>query len=90
MQPPDLKNATLDFSEFHPLDHWPGSSYCRELPGGVRNHLDLAWQYRWSRRLAEQTKCRFGRHDPMHGWKRDRPGEEMRESTSCFNCHREL
>jgi hypothetical protein len=35
----------LDFSEFHPLDHWAGDDRCRSMPGGFRRHLDLWWRY---------------------------------------------
>lgn len=57
----------LDFSQFHPLDHWPGSPYCRSLYGGVRNHLSMTWRYRRREQALwpfhRLLRCPFGRHD---------------------------
>lgn len=56
----------FDFSQFHPLDHWPGTSRCREHYGGWRRHLVIAWQ--WHRRdqvvgwFARWTTCLADRH----------------------------
>lgn len=36
----------LDFSQFHPLDHWPGTKRCRSFYGGTRKHLSMTWEYR--------------------------------------------
>lgn len=41
----DFKNAKLDFSEFHPLDHFAGDRRCRSLPGGFLRHVRLWWDY---------------------------------------------
>ena len=53
----------FDFSEFHPLDHWPWERRCWSsqvqpgytLPfkGGPWHHLTLAWAMRWRGRLAD-------------------------------------
>jgi hypothetical protein len=76
--PPTIRH--LDFSEFHPLDHWPAGPRCGSLPGGWRNHLSLAWTYRWSPQLAAETLCRIGRHRWCQGWHYGEPG------TWCGNC----
>lgn len=56
----------LDFSEFHPLDHWPGGAYCRSLPGGTRNHLALTWRFRRKQQLIQPFhrvfRCWWGKH----------------------------
>lgn len=56
----------LDFSQFHPLDHWPASKRCMSLPGGPKNHMSLAWQYKWRDKLVEPWarifRCSFGKH----------------------------
>lgn len=43
-----------DFSQFHPLDHWPLTRRCRAHYGGARRHLYLAWI--------------MGRRDQWFGW----------------------
>lgn len=56
----------LDFSQFHPLDHWPGTRRCRQLYGGWRNHLHLTWAFRRREQVAypfvRVFRCPFGRH----------------------------
>jgi len=51
-EPHEVKH--LDFSQFHALDHWPFTAYCRDQYGGGRHHLHLAWEYR--------------RRDQLLGW----------------------
>lgn len=75
MEPLNIKH--LDFSECHMLDHWPFTRYCHSLPGGIRRHLDLAWDFKWSMVLRRNTTCRVGRHrftlrktrEPLPGWR---------------------
>lgn len=56
----------LDFSQWHPLDHWPGTRRCRQHYGGWRRHLHVAWMM--GRRdqvvgwFARPTTCVVGRH----------------------------
>lgn len=61
-----MPSIKLDFSEFHPIDHWPGSRYCRSLPGGTRRHLACAWDIKWRERVQAPLYwtllCRIGRH----------------------------
>jgi hypothetical protein len=81
----------LDFTRFHPLDHWPGTLRCRQLPGGTRNHLTLAWQYKWSRQLAAVTLCAIGRHRWLTGRRylnRGTPHETSVPTRTCFNCYK--
>lgn len=63
----------LDFSEYHPLDHGPWSRRCRALPGGIRRHLTLAWEYRWRDRIRwpwqRLIMCPLGRHDTRVWWR---------------------
>jgi hypothetical protein len=84
--PPRTPVGKLDFSQFHPLDHWPGSAYCRGLYGGTWNHLKMAWEYRWSGWLAGATLCRVGRHDVTTVWRRRRPSDEWTSLRVCRNC----
>ena len=58
----------LDFSEFHPLDHSLFSRECASLPGGRKNHIELAWYYKWRGRVREQIHCRLGGHEWVE-WK---------------------
>lgn len=41
----------LDFSQFHPLDHWPFEHRCGQFYGGGFHHLKIAWQYRRKEQL---------------------------------------
>lgn len=56
----------IDFSGFHPLDHWPGTRQCSSLPGGTWNHLKLTWTFRRHDQLLKPFRrmlgCPFGRH----------------------------
>jgi hypothetical protein len=88
--PPDFdpKTAKLDFSIWHPLDHWPGSPYCQSLYGGWRRHLQLAWDYRWSDRLLKpwhKVTCKFDHHHIIKIGTRAE-GEEWREWYMCGYC----
>lgn len=76
----------LDFSQFHPLDHWPGSAYCRSLPGGTRNHLKMTWSYRRRPMLASWTLCRIGRHRIITARRRDSVADEWVSFQTCNNC----
>jgi hypothetical protein len=72
MRPP-LPTDELDFSQAHFLDH-PWWS-CRGGPhrhGGLRGHLKVAWQYKWSEQLRAATTCRLGRHRRVEAWQRGR------------------
>jgi len=35
----------IDFSVWHPLDHWAFSSYCWSFHGGGFHHLKLWWEF---------------------------------------------
>lgn len=66
----------LDFSHFHPLDHWPWQSRCWSrkvqpsysvpFKGGPWHHVKLAWRYKWRDRALgpwfRQVLCRRGQH----------------------------
>lgn len=62
----------IDFSQFHPLDHWPGGHYCRSLPGGTRRHLGLTWDHRRRDQLAwpwhRLILCPLGHHRTNVWW----------------------
>ncbi len=79
----------LDFSQFHPLDHWPGSAYCRSLPGGTRQHLHLAWVFRRREQvLAPVYKlllCHIGRHAEQVWYQRQEDGTQ-KVMPSCRYC----
>ena len=69
--PPDLIGR-LDFSIFHPQDHWAFVPHCRTLPGGGRRHLRDWWDYRFEQRpdlVCSRLACRLlGRHDYRESW----------------------
>jgi hypothetical protein len=60
--PPDPEDVQLDFSQWHPLDHWSGTARCRTLYGGWRWHLRIAWEFKWRGQLRTHTLCKLGRH----------------------------
>lgn len=65
----------LDFSQYHPLDHWPWSPRCHTFYGGGRHHLIIAWQYRRRDEVigvfARWTTCFIGHHK-WQVWRRGR------------------
>jgi hypothetical protein len=74
-----MLSVRIDFSEFHPLDHFPGDARCRSLPGGMARHFYLAWQYQWKETLGYwilwpffTISCRFGWHR-LHTWSWSNP-----------------
>lgn len=91
----------LDFSQWHPLDHWPGTRRCRQHYGGWRHHLKIAWDYRRRDQVygwfARWTTCLLDRHK-WSVWRRVRePGPRIipRETGApgdytamCRYCHR--
>lgn len=92
----------LDFSRYHPLDHWPGTQRCRQHYGGWRHHLSLAWTYHRRDQVigwfARWTTCLYGRHG-WQVWRRvERPdpggplipkerGEPSDYTGMCRYCH---
>jgi len=64
-----MSEVRLDFSEFHPLDHWPWSRRCLSLPGGAGRHLRLTWEYRRGPELRARTVCLVGIHRPRPYWR---------------------
>lgn len=81
--PPEIPVIrTLDFSQFHPLDHY--LLECRGYPGGWRRHLGHRWDFQWKDKLRGWTLCRSGRHKWVT-WYRD--GKLL--STVCAGCGKE-
>lgn len=80
----------LDFSEFHPLDHWAGDSYCRSLPGGFKRHIAL-WNEYQSPDPIGSLFCKIGRHEPTDFWIR-KPLESFNDEREadgqmCYRCY---
>lgn len=84
--PPRIDADRLDFSQFHPLDHFLGSRRCRSMYGSWRNHLSMEWEYRWRPWLTSQTLCRIGRHSIANAWRRSTPDDEWTSWRVCRNC----
>jgi hypothetical protein len=89
-EPPDLRGKTLDFSEFHPLDHRIWEAHCRGLPGGRRRHFELRWSYITKPALRSWTTCRMGWHESAQVWRCDPPGIPASTYTACFHCGKRL
>lgn len=74
----DNMKMKLDFSKFHPLDHAPWESRCRELYGGWRVHLKYWWAFKGREDLfspiLSRTTCKVGLHQ-MQPWWRGEPGK---------------
>lgn len=67
----------LDFSLFHPLDHWIWERRCREFYGGWQRHTYLWWTYVaspvigwWGRWPYYFVMCRFNHHSAETWWSR--------------------
>lgn len=80
----------IDFSVFHPIDHWIWEKRCREFHGGWWTHLAYSWEYRrkeevlwWPRRLL---LCPFGRHRFTVSSRQDEQGDVWVHA-SCNECH---
>jgi len=73
VSPVPSPSDSIDVSEFHPLDHWPGDMRCRTLPGGFRRHMSYAWDFKarhwW--RIRRRTLCRLRWHNMVDAWRRD-------------------
>lgn len=56
----------INFSRYHPLDHWPGTKRCRAHYGGWRNHLVMTWRFRRSEQVIgwfwKPLLCPLGIH----------------------------
>lgn len=55
----------LDFSQWHPLDHWPGTKRCQEHYGGWKHHLVIAWDFHRKDQVISwlwRPLCLFGKH----------------------------
>jgi hypothetical protein len=78
-EPPDFSNTYLDFSEFHPLDHFIAGPRCVMLtPTGwasVKYHGHLAWILGWRAEFRRLTYCKITKHEFTDG--------------SCINCRAE-
>lgn len=90
---PEQPESNLDFSMFHPSDHWPWEPRCREFYGGWRYHIKIAWTYRWKPEIRWWAwrpyyliACRLGFHSWETWWRRDKG-----YTTLCEYClvHRE-
>jgi hypothetical protein len=79
----------LDFSQFHALDHFPGTRYCRTLPGGWRNHIVLDWNFRRKADLMRWTSCKVGQHCWNQGYQRaeDETPEAFHERMKSRTAH---
>ena len=78
----------LDFSEFHPLDHWPWEQRCRDHFGGWRRHLELWHEYQAPDPIG-WVLCKLGRHDPGPFWTRVGLGAiDDSDPPTGYMCHR--
>jgi hypothetical protein len=89
-EPPDMRE--LDFSRFHPLDHYPLGCWRRNklepIYGKTWTHVKHAWAYKWKQQLRSATTCQAGiGHRYSAGWYRD-GGEWKRMPERCIWCWR--
>jgi hypothetical protein len=89
-EPPGLRGKTVDFSEFHPLDHRIWEERCRVLPGGRRRHRELRWTYVTKPALRSWTTCRLGLHKPGQAWRPGPGGVGTVTWTVCVCCDKRL
>jgi hypothetical protein len=75
---------SLDFSEYHPLDHsvWE----CRDYPGGRRRHLRYRWDFQGRDWVRSKTLCLIGKHHWVPWW-RGHSGELI--GVTCSGCDKE-
>lgn len=82
----EVEFCEFDYSEFHPLDHWPWQPYCWGWYGGVPRHISLWWDFQAEDQLFSATLCRIGRHRRAKFWGRDEDDIQYR----CRHCFIEL
>ena len=89
---PKIDPDKLDFSQWHPLDHYPLSKRCREHYGGLRNHMKLLWDFKWDvpSKVKKVTHCFWGRHKPGNWWKGDGTGNLVYAGKICTWCMKDL
>jgi hypothetical protein len=80
---------TVDFSQFHMLDHWPFTKRCRTFYGGGRRHLWMAWHFRRREQVLRPFwrvfMCLFGRHHEVL-WQGTRADGSTTASVGCLAC----
>lgn len=83
----------FDFSDYHPLDHWPGTRRCWAHPGGVRRHLWLAWvmgrRDQVARPFRRRLCCPFGWHRWNVWYGTGFPDGRTRINPMCAYCRAE-
>lgn len=86
--PPQIRE--LDFSRFHPIDHWPWGCWRRNarqpIYGRTWTHVRYAWEWKWRRQLRAATTCRLGRHLYRAGWQRSPGGDWAPAAVRCLWC----
>ena len=94
-QPPDISDDTeLDFSRFHPMDHYWWACARRNahepIYGGIRVHLMYAWEFKWRQTLRRMTLCRISiGHSYSTAWKHNANGEWIQVTPRrCVYCHK--
>lgn len=63
---------TLDFSQFHPLDHSSFNPVCARYAGGFLRHWYLFLSYKWEppwEKVWHTWRCRNHHHDIVPYWK---------------------
>lgn len=78
----EIKVERLDFSQFHALDHMPGSPYCWTQYGGLRIHLAYGWDLKWRPWL----RCKVG----LHNWTEWQRGDGSSAGRGCWGCMKGL
>lgn len=77
--------SKIDFSQWHPLDHWPFTSRCRSFHGGGRHHIKITWEFRRKDDL-HRPLCKLGRHRYAWIWQRDRIDGVMSDWEAVLRC----
>ena len=62
-----MSEPKLDFSQWHPLDHWAFTKYCRTFHGKGFHHLRLWADYQMPDPVGA-VLCMFNKHDPVDYW----------------------
>lgn len=81
----------LDFSQFHPMDHYLWERRCREHFGGPVNHVKLWWAYKCEYKpsdLWHKVMCRTGRHHVTGGQTIMIFGRETTVTRCCCWCRK--
>lgn len=86
-EPPKFdRDAKLDFSRFHPLDHYPWQYMCKDYYGGWRIHMQYWWDLMAKDLLRKWFLCPLWIHHYQEWWRPNPLGRDHPMVSAGFMC----